>query len=58
MAIVRNISVKICGNQNANSGFVPLLLYNNPFFEVEDQFYVGFDNCPYFYRIKHSYFPW
>lgn len=55
MAIVRNISVKICGNQNANSGFVPLLLYNNPFFEVEDQFYVGFDNCPYFYTLKTTH---
>jgi len=49
---INHISVKVCGNPDSNSGFVPILLFNSPSFAVEDQFYVGFDNCSYFYTIK------
>lgn len=49
---LNNISVKVCGNPDSNSGFVPLLLFNSPSFAVEDQFYVGFDNCSYFFSMK------
>lgn len=52
MAVNQYISVKVCGNPDSNSGFVPILLFNSPSFAVEDQFYVGFDNCSYFYTIK------
>ena len=52
MALNQYISVKVCGNPDSNSGFVPILLFNSPSFAVEDQFYVGFDNCSYFYTIK------
>lgn len=46
------ISIKVCGNPNSNSGFSPLLLFNNPSFVIKDQFYVGLDNCSYFFSIK------
>lgn len=49
---INNISVKVCGNPDSNSGFVPLLIFNSPSFAVEDQFYVGFDNCSYFFSMK------
>ena len=49
---LNNISVKVCGNPDSNSGFIPLLLFNSPSFTVEDQFYVGFDNCSYFFSVK------
>lgn len=49
---INSISVKVCGNPDSNSGFVPLLLFNSPSFAVEDQFYVGFDNCSYFFSMK------
>lgn len=45
------ISVKISGNQIASTGFVPLLLFNNPDINIPDKGYVGFDNCSYFYTI-------
>ena len=49
---INHISVKVSGNPDSNSGFVPILLFNSPSFAVDDQFYVGFDNCSYFYTIK------
>lgn len=49
---INHISVKVSGNPDSNSGFVPILLFNKPSFAVDDQFYVGFDNCSYFYTIK------
>lgn len=52
MAQNQYISVKVCGNPDSNSGFIPLLLFNNPSFAVEDSFYVGFDKCSHFYTIK------
>ena len=52
MAQNQYISVKVCGNPDSNSGFTPLLLFNNPSFAVEDSFYVGFDKCSHFYTIK------
>lgn len=52
MAVNQYISVKICGNPDSNSGFAPLLLSNNASFTVEDQFYVGFDSCSYFFSYK------
>lgn len=42
------------GNQIASTGFVPLLLYNNPDIDIPDKGYVGFDNCSYFYTITTS----
>lgn len=48
------ISVKVSGNQIASTGFVPLLLYNNPDIDIPDKGYVGFDNCSYFYTITTS----
>lgn len=49
---INHISIKICGNPNSNSGFSPLLLFNNPSFVIKDEFYVGLDNCSYFFSIK------
>ena len=48
------ISIKVSGNQIASTGFVPLLLYNNPDIDIPDKGYVGFDNCSYFYTITTS----
>lgn len=52
MTTIQHISVKVCGNPASNSGFIPILLFNNPSFAIEDQFYVGFDNCSFFYTIR------
>lgn len=52
MALNKYIAVKICGNPDSNSGFTPIILFNSASFTIEDQSYVGFDNCSYFYTIK------
>lgn len=51
MASNKNISVKICGNPDSNSGFDNILIFNSPSFDVPDIAYGGFDNCSYFYTI-------
>lgn len=51
MASNKNISVKICGNPDSNSGFDNILIFNSPSFDVSDIVYGGFDNCSYFYTI-------
>ena len=52
MALNKHIAVKICGNPDSNSGFTPIFLFNSPSFSIEDEFYVGFDNCSFFYTIR------
>lgn len=52
MALNKYIAVKICGNPDSNSGFTPIFLFNSPSFSIEDEFYVGFDNCSFFYTIR------
>ena len=52
MALNKCIAVKICGNPDSNSGFTPIFLFNSPSFSIEDEFYVGFDNCSFFYTIR------
>lgn len=52
MAQNQYISLKVSGRPDASGGYNPLILFNNPAFEIEDQDYVGFDNNSYFYSIK------
>ena len=52
MADNKYISLKVCGNQYANSGFMPLVSFNSPLFEVTDVEYGGFNLNSYFFTIK------
>ena len=52
MADNKYISLKVCGNQYANSGFMPLVSFNSPLFEVTDVEYGGFNSNSYFFTIK------
>lgn len=52
MALNKYISVKISANPDSNSGFYPIVSFNSPSFAIEDEFYVGFDICSFFYTIK------
>jgi len=51
MVSSRHISIKVCGRPNSNSGFVPLIIVNNPLFTIEDRYYKGFDACSSFFAI-------
>lgn len=52
MADNKTISLKLCGNQFSNSGFMPLALFNSPLFEVPDVEYGGFAANSYFFSVK------
>ena len=52
MADNRYISLKVCGNPEASSGFMPLILFNSPSIEIIDAFYTGFDSNSYFFSVK------
>lgn len=52
MADNKYISLKVCGNQYANSGFMPLISFNSPTFEVTDSEYSGFNSNSYFISVK------
>ena len=52
MADNRYISLKICGNQYANSGFMPLVTSNSPAFQVSDSEYSGFNQESYFLSVR------
>ncbi len=52
MPEVRHISLKVCGNPQANSGFMPLILFNSPSIDIVDAFYTGFDANSYFFSVK------
>ena len=52
MADNKYISLKVCGNQYANSGFMPLVSFNSPSFEVTDAEYSGFNTNSYFFSIR------
>jgi len=54
MAQNQYISLKVTGRPDENGGYNPLILFNNPAFEVKDQDYVGFENNSFFYSIKDS----
>ena len=52
MASNKQISVKICGNPESNSGFMILLLFNSPSFQIDDVLYSGFDVNSFYFTIK------
>ena len=46
------ISVKVSGNPDPNGGFGPLIMFNNPRFELKDVFYGGFESNSFYYSIR------
>ena len=52
MANINQISLKVCGNPDANGGFQPMVIFNSPSIEIKDNFYTGFDANSYFFTIK------
>ncbi|SPY34980.1 Zinc finger, C2H2 type [Porphyromonas cangingivalis] len=52
MANTNQISLKVCGNPDANSGFQPMVIFNSPSIEIKDTVYAGFDANSYFFTIK------
>jgi len=42
------ISLKVCGNPDANSGLQTLVLFNSPSFDIPDTVYSGFEQNPFF----------
>jgi len=52
MANINQISLKVCGNPDANSGFQPMVIFNSPSIEIKDAVYAGFDANSYFFTIK------
>lgn len=52
MANINQISLKVCGNPDANSGFQPMVIFNSPSIEIKDTVYAGFDANSYFFTIK------
>lgn len=52
MANINQISLKVCGNPDANSGFQPMVIFNSPSIEIKDTVYSGFDANSYFFTIK------
>ena len=52
MANIDKISLKVCGNPDANSGFQPMVIFNSPSFEIKDSVPAGFDANSYFFTIK------
>ncbi len=52
MPDIKYISMKVCGNPQANSGFMPLILFNSPSIDIVDAFYTGFDANSYFFSVK------
>lgn len=52
MANINQISLKVCGNPDANGGFQPMVIFNSPSIEIKDTFYTGFDANSYFFTIK------
>ena len=52
MANINQISLKVCGNPDANSGFQTMAIFNSPSIEIKDNFYTGFDANSYFFTIK------
>ena len=46
------ISIKISGNQYANSGYNPLVWFNSPPFILEDKEFSGFDKNPYYFSVR------
>lgn len=46
------ISVKVSGNPAPNGGFGPLIMFNNPRFELKDVFYGGFESNSYYFSIR------
>ncbi|MBR5169863.1 MAG: hypothetical protein IKW85_04785 [Muribaculaceae bacterium] len=52
MSNQKYISVKVCGNPHASSGFMPLVLFNSPDFAIEDRAISGFRANSYFFSLK------
>ena len=52
MANINQISLKVCGNPDANGGFQPMVIFNSPSIEIKDTVYAGFDANSYFFTIK------
>lgn len=38
MANINQISLKVCGNPDANGGFQPMVIFNSPSIEIKDNF--------------------
>ena len=52
MANINQISLKVCGNPDANSGFQPMVIFNSPLIEIKDTVYAGFGANSYFFTIR------
>lgn len=52
MANINQISLKVCGNPDANSGFQTMVIFNSPSIEIKDTVYAGFDANSYFFTIR------
>ena len=46
------ISVRVSGNPNSKGGFCPLIVFNNPKFDLKDVVYGGFDRNSYYFSIR------
>lgn len=52
MPNINQISLKVCGNPDANSGFQPIVIFNSPSIEIKDTIFAGFDANSYFFTIR------
>lgn len=52
MANLNQISLKVCGNPDANSGFQTMVIFNSPSIDIKDTVYAGFDANSYFFTIR------
>lgn len=48
----KKISIKVCGNPEANGGFNVLYIFNSPKFDIEDEAYSGVSQNGCFFSIK------
>ena len=52
MTEYKNISVKVCGNPDANSGFQTIAQYNSPLFAIADKEYGGVQLNSHFFTLR------
>ena len=52
MTYNKRISVKVCGNPESNSGFMPFVLFNSPSFKIPDKMFDCFDDNSFYFTIK------
>lgn len=52
MAEKKYISVRVNGRPSSNSGYQPLVMFNNPPYMEEDPTYIGFGQNSYFFTVR------